>query len=274
MQTDKNIIEIQNKLFNMMVLFHNVCQKNGIKYYMLGGTLLGAIRHQGFIPWDDDIDVGLCREDYEKLLALPSSEWPEGVELKSPGKTSLYPYSYSKLLDINRTLVEDYGDGIVMGLFIDVFPIDFAGRTLFTSKLKMRVISFLKKLLQTTQIMHVEKYGKFKKTGIQFIKKLGVIRVLKITDIVLKFSLDRKGYYSANFLGAWGFREIVKTEVLGSPKLFSFNNHKFYGPEFPHKYLSEIYGNYMELPPLEKRQSHHTYLYFDLNKPFREYTIK
>ncbi|HBW13332.1 MAG TPA: hypothetical protein DEF30_05890 [Proteiniclasticum sp.] len=271
MQNKVNLDEVQDRLFEMMISFHDICVENNIRYYMLGGTLLGAVRHEGFIPWDDDIDIGLLRADYEKLISLPEAVWPKNLELRIPGKDSDYPYGYTKLISSDTTVVEDYGKGIVLGLFIDIFPVDFAGRSKLSSEMKMRAVSTLKKVLQTTQITSVDEYTFLKKFIIMIIKKIGVERVLRMTGCILKSENSNPEYYSANFLGAWGNREIVRTKLFGKPRLFKFRDREFFGPENADEYLTSIYGDYMKLPPLEKQQSHHNYLYFDLETSYKEY---
>ena len=98
---------LHNRLLSMMKSFHNFCEDNNIRYYMIGGTALGAIRHKGFIPWDDDVDIGVPRPDYEKLLTL-ESQLPKGLEFLYYKNTSESPVHYVKLVDSNTTLIERF----------------------------------------------------------------------------------------------------------------------------------------------------------------------
>ena len=120
--------EIQKKLLDMLVWFDGFCRANNLRYYALGGTLLGACRHQGFIPWDDDVDVGMPRPDYERLAELMGSEIHDGYVLETENSPDpKFCYFFSKLYDTSTTLQEDVATGLKRGLFLDVFPLDGLG---------------------------------------------------------------------------------------------------------------------------------------------------
>ena len=99
--------DLQLALLNMMKSFHEVCQENNITYYMLGGTCLGAIRHSGFIPWDDDMDVGIPRKDYEKLCRIAKDILPSNLALRYYTNTANSPFHFVKLINTNTTLIEN-----------------------------------------------------------------------------------------------------------------------------------------------------------------------
>ena len=120
--------DLQLKMLDMMSWYHNLCEKNNLKYYVVGGTALGTIRHKGFIPWDDDIDVGMPREDYEKFKELASNSDLSAryaIEFPSGKKDFLYPYG--KIYDTTTTLIEHTRYKTKRGIFIDVFPLDGIG---------------------------------------------------------------------------------------------------------------------------------------------------
>ncbi|MDE6691253.1 MAG: LicD family protein, partial [Clostridia bacterium] len=121
--------EMQAKLRDMLKWFHGFCVENNIRYYALGGTMLGAIRHKGFIPWDDDIDVGLPREDYNKLISL-SSAIPQPYLLETPqSEAKEFVYAYSKIYNTETTLTEKGKKNIKRGIYLDVFPLDGLGNS-------------------------------------------------------------------------------------------------------------------------------------------------
>ena len=120
--------EIQTKLLDMLIWFDGFCRTNNLRYYALGGTLLGACRHQGFIPWDDDVDVGMPRKDYEKLAELMGLKIHDGYVLETEYSADpKYCYFFSKLYDTSTTLLEDVATGLKRGLFLDIFPLDGIG---------------------------------------------------------------------------------------------------------------------------------------------------
>jgi len=136
-----SIKEIQNELLIMVKDFHEFCIKYNLKYYIIGGTLLGAVRHQGFIPWDDDIDIGMPRDSYDKFVNEYSKYLPKYLEcLNAPYGNLKKDYLFIKLCNANTTLIEYDIIDRVEGLFIDIFPLDGAGNNLLTKKIKYYII--------------------------------------------------------------------------------------------------------------------------------------
>lgn len=118
---------IKLHLKEMLFWFHSFCEENEIRYYALGGTLLGALRHKGFIPWDDDVDIGVPRPDYEKLISLMKNN-SERYVLESPNDNADdFFYPYAKLYDTRTTAVEHNKYKTKRGIFLDIFPIDGIG---------------------------------------------------------------------------------------------------------------------------------------------------
>lgn len=263
---------LQNKLLIMLDWFHNYCKDNNIKYYIAGGTVIGAARHQGFIPWDDDIDIVLPRDDYERLLRLFTKKIDHYV-LESPySGANDYLYSFSKLYDTNTTLIERKQKEIKRGIYIDIFPLDGIGNTQadvnhnFSKYYKLYSLF----LARTCAV----------RSGRSKIKNLSVIlaqlipsfiinnsRLAKtIDEIASKYGSDMK--YVGNLMGAYGKKEIVKKELFGSPTLYKFESIEVFGPEKIDEYLTYIYGDWRKLPPLEKQKSAHDYILLDLDKPY------
>ena len=138
---------LQEKLLEMFTWLVDFMSKNNLRYYMIGGTMLGAVRHQGFIPWDDDIDIAMPRSDYEKLIALLKDpvdhyliETPRSLEKD-------YVYGYAKLYDMNTTMTEKKRKNITRGIYIDIFPLDGIGNTLDESYKNYKKIDRLHMLL-------------------------------------------------------------------------------------------------------------------------------
>ncbi|AWB33020.1 LicD family protein [Orrella marina] len=124
--TQADLTSLQDGLLRLLVEFDRVCQKLGIPYQLGAGTLLGAVRHQGFVPWDDDADVCLLRSDYERLLALGSSELSPGFFLQHAGSEPAHPWLFAKLrLDGTEFVCpETQARDIHQGIYLDIFPFD------------------------------------------------------------------------------------------------------------------------------------------------------
>lgn len=243
--------ELQLKLLEIMKIFHNVCEKHGLKYFMLGGTMLGAVRHKGFIHWDDDMDVGMPREDYERLLKLPKSEWPENIIIKTPYNSLDLIFPYSKIMDTNTTLVEDRLDGIIEGIYIDIFPLDGAGKYFKHAKLRYVYFYWMLGLLYNNQDHGkkrtfirrlVQKYARSRDVNALYSKAENWMRKIKYADSEI----------IGNYAGAWGFKEFVKKDIFEESVLYEFEDFQFYGVYKAHDYLTSLYGDYMKLPPQEK----------------------
>ncbi len=262
--------ELQLKLLEIMKVFHNVCEKHELKYFMLGGTMLGAIRHEGFIPWDDDMDVGMPREDYERLINLPKSELPENIIIKTPYNSSDLIFPYSKIMDSNTTLVEDRLDGIIEGIYIDVFPLDGAGNSMKYAKLRYLGYYWKQGLLFNNQ-----DYGEKRTILRRLVQKYARSRDIQTLYMSLEKWMKRIQYDKStvigNYAGAWGFKEFVMKDIMETPVLYEFEGLKLYGVNNSHFYLSSLYGDYMKLPPEDKQKSHHKIKYINLNQPFDGY---
>ena len=266
---------VQEKLLAMLQWFDSYCQKHDICYYVAGGTMLGAIRHGGFIPWDDDVDVVIPRTDYEKLI---HSFDPEGskYELESPySGTDDYLFSFAKLYDTETTLTENVGSGFTRGLYIDLFPIDGVGGEdwLLNFKKYNRFRSLL--LTRTCAV----------RKGRSFLKNFVIIMVKWIPGFILNnkklsIKVDRAAArldygssdYVGNLMGAYGKKEILRKEIFGRPTRYAFENIEVNGPERYNEYLTTIYGDWNQIPPENKRHGKHSYLLLDLEHSYKDQT--
>lgn len=263
---------LHSRLLDIMKKFHNFCLENGINYYMLGGTALGAKRHRGFIPWDDDMDIGIPRDDYQKMILL-SDRLPDGLEFRFYQNAENSPMHYVKLIDINTTLIEKNYSYYVEGLYIDIFPLDGAFKTgRKEMKRHKRIYRLFRKICWHCSTE--KKKGLFRKMYNVYCKLGNLNRMhdrLEKNMTVIPFG---KGDHIANFLGCYNEKECIPDKIFGKATLYDFEDTKLFGPENLDAYLTCLYGNYMELPPVEKRIYRHQYLYLDLNKPYRDYIIE
>lgn len=268
-------IELQNKLLNIFRWFHDLCDKESLTYFALGGTALGAERHGGFIPWDDDIDVGMPRGDYEKLRILSKKINSENknFRIEYPCTETDFCYPYCKIYDTGTTLIDNTRYKTKRGIYIDVFPIDGVGNSLTESIENFKVIDRKINLLSCCVCGFRRGRSLYKNLAIAIIRCIPTFFLshMKITseinNLCKKKSFDDCTFV-ANFAGNWHEREISEKKWIGDRKLVDFNGLKIYVMEDNRSYLSRLYGDYMELPPVEKRVSHHDYIYLNLEESY------
>ena len=163
--------EYKHCLLNMMSWLHSFCVRNNIRYYALGGTMLGAARHQGFIPWDDDIDIGVPRKDYEKLAHLLMNTKGR-YRIETPrSKAKDFIYTYSKLYDTETTLIENSKTPIKRGVFIDIFPLDGLANSLEESRRRYNKIDY-KRMLLVSRVTSVRSGRSIFKNAIALVSQL------------------------------------------------------------------------------------------------------
>lgn len=267
--------ELQTRLLDMMKWFHSFCEDNDLTYYVLGGTMLGAVRHQGFIPWDDDLDVGLPRKDYERLQILLKQD-RDHYHLETPySPDSNYCYPFSKLYDKTTTLIENTKYDLIRGIYIDVFPLDGIGNNKVSSRINYSYIKLLLSLL-TLCSLKPEKSRTFTKRLIVYFFNLVPAKVIDVKTICKRIDhyCKRRNLcdctFGGNLIGAWQYNEVMNVSVMGNPKKYKFETIDVFGASDGDDYLSSLYGDWKKLPPVEKQVSHHDY-YLDLNTPYNEF---
>lgn len=233
------------------------CKKNNISYFLAYGTLIGAIRHNGYIPWDDDIDIVMPRPDYDKFISMYKSI-AGNYEVICHENNPNYGLPFAKVHHKSTIMKEGFYHQDCYGVYIDVFPIDT-----FLNKTQVRWIQFLCKLLNAKKAIWESDRALYKKIGIFMVKFLLLnISTSKILDVINKYC--RKGdYEKADKVGClcsvYGIKDIYPKEIFSASKSHLFEGHYFQIPSGFHQYLSILYGNYMQLPPEEKRASHHIF---------------
>lgn len=267
--------KMKEHLLMMFSWFHDICEENQLRYYVLGGTMLGAVRHGGFIPWDDDIDVGMPRQDYIRLAQLmKKAEKAERYILETPDTdASDYFYLYSKIYDTTTTLIENRHPEIKRGLYIDIFPLDGLGASKEEARQRYDQIERKSNLLlaRTTGIRKGRSPLKNSAAVIsRFIPSFIVNNKSLLHNIDAEcqegdFDNDSWG---GNLVGAWRFREIMPRSVMGTPTLYQFENMKVYGAEDADAYLTSLYGNWRKLPPIEQQISRHDFVFLDMETSY------
>lgn len=254
---------------DILKAFIDVCKKNSLNYYLLGGSCLGAVRHHGIIPWDDDIDVGLLRADYNKFMEVGQKHLPEQYFLQNYRTDPEYYVNFAKIRDSKTTFIESSLKNLHInhGVYIDVFPLDY-----FPENNSM-IFRAKDLLLKSRVSVEYEADFSFKMKTLQVISKIlcpSVNRAVEKRDILMQ-SVSHSNTI-ANICGAWREKEITPKEWFGDGVEVEFEDLLVKIPQNYKDYLTRLYGDYMTPPPLEKRIGHHYTEIIDLDKSYKEYT--
>ena len=269
---NKVLDKVKHLELQILKYVDKICKDNDIKYYLIGGTLLGAVRHGGFIPWDDDIDIVMFREDYNKFIKLINIK-SEKYFIQNFMTDSSYTRYITKIRLNGTSFVEKEVKDLSMhhGIFIDIFPLD---KIIPENEKQIQIqIKLAQKLIRLQQIKagKVEGRGNLKTKGNQIIRLfLPIIpsKVIgKIIDNIYGMQNKKPTRYVTNFSSQYGWRkQTFPIDVYGEGTYLEFEGHKFMAPAKWEVILKNLYGDYMKLPPEEKRNSGHDVVHIDLGK--------
>ena len=260
--------EIQGFELDVLLKLINYLEENNISYCTSGGTTLGAIRHKGFIPWDDDIDLFIPRKDYDRLLDISKGVLIDGyVSIKSPGDKN-YAYPYAKACNEN-TIINERNisqDRFKTGIFVDIFPLDKLYNSRFLSALKNIRMFWLTNMLNTAagNINLSKKFSArwwFKEflSAIQFVpsKIITTERIARYIDNYCKRQMNKDCRYIGCTVSYSGInRSRFKKEWFDEFIDGEFEGHKIKNPIGYDAFLKQFYGDYMKLPPKEQQIMH------------------
>lgn len=260
---DLTLREAQLIMADILKDVHELCERHGLKYFLDAGTLIGAVRHKGFIPWDDDIDIGMLREDFNKFLEIAKKELPEHLFLQTFETDEYYDvYPVPCKVRYNSTMFLEEGakENYKMhnGIYIDVFPYDSLPKNNFTYKIQ-RTLSY--NILKSFKRLRdkPEKLSFKNKLTFSFYKLVVKIfpnkRRLKFFNFLIKWNNKDSEYMGYGVDTYWSEYVYKKSDYFDLVKL-EFEGQYFYAPRNYHAILTQLYGDYMKMPKEEDRVWH------------------
>lgn len=258
-------------MLELLDYIHNLCIANNINYSLCGGSFLGAIRHKGFIPWDDDIDIMLTRENYEKLILL-LRERSDYTLLDFQVKN--YQYSYAKLCDKGSFQLSLAGEVSQFGLFVDIFPYDHLPESEIEQK------TFLKEVHSKninvgmsnirTYFGHKSYFKAFCRFFFYYPQYLKIKKEKNMHNraVELQQFMQQYNHKKTSYIGyvAWNYEEPIKEkfpkEIFEEYSDYLFEGKYYRGIKSYDIYLSQLYGDYMKIPPYNERDNHEYYKWY------------
>ena len=254
--------KLQDFQLQIMDELHRICVEQGITYYIIGGTALGAIRHNGFIPWDVDIDIAMARPDYERFAEVCKTELSDRFIYRCFKNTKNYPRPHA-MVCIKNTLLYDKNEHLNKGwenygIYIDIFPLDKAPEDPQEKEVHGAEIEKIKK------IRYYKYARRFKKDFKNMVVKRLVSALMfwvnmdklnvRFDKVSREYEDTDSAYWCSMASGYKYSKQYMPAAVYGKPQLVEFSGRKYYAPEMLEDYLTRIYGDYMKLPPEEARQ--------------------
>ena len=274
--------EYQKVMLDILKEFIRVCEKHNLRYFLVTGSALGAVRHQGFIPWDDDIDVAMPRPDAMKLLAL-KDEFEHPFFLQHYRTDKAYAYPFMKLRNSDTTYIESnfVYHNINHGIWIDIFILEGMSKTpKLKNKMKNHLLWPLFYLVFAANFYQKPRLKTFIPQVLLYLVSI-LLLPFKIGNWLIKAidkSMQRIKYDDAYLVGAYllwgGNKEAMPKHLYGEGKKVLFEGVEVVIPEKYDEYLTRRFGNYMALPPEDKRYGHHFHKGASVTISYKDYYKK
>jgi lipopolysaccharide cholinephosphotransferase len=260
--TELTLEELRDVQLGILRAFDAYCREAGLVYHLGFGTLLGAVRHGGYIPWDDDIDVTMPRADYRRLVERFATTAPSHLSVGSPQTRDGWPLPYAKVMDDRTELWEPFEEPVPLGVNIDVFPLDDLPSSPRLLRGQTLVLRFLRWAVELRYIAADRGRGWHHPLAIRVAKPL--LRLVPMAWLVgalertatagaAEHPGDRVGVRVGSF--DWS----VPRSALSPPSQVAFEGELFLAPRDPDAVLTEVYGDYRRLPPVHQRVSEHAF---------------
>lgn len=244
--------EVQLRQLEILRAIDAICRRHNVDYWLDGGTILGAVRHGGFIPWDDDIDIAMRRDDLPRFISAAQKELPDDLEMQCPDTDPTVRLPIFKVRDRHSFLVEaddDFSRPYAKGLYVDIFPmIPYPSFSAGFVKKVARGYCRANAILITQHRYSLRSFAEF----FYFGAKRAICRALWTVGGWTK----RKDEYFSNTLNNNGYGIMHRSDSIFPVKPITFEGETFLGPANPDAYLRDLYKDYMQLPPEDKRGGH------------------
>lgn len=262
-------------LLRILDKIKSICEDNNIRWFLGYGSCLGAVRHKGIIPWDDDIDICMPRPDYDRFVDICRNSDMGDFEICLPDTTQGHFEYFSRIADKNTTLLFSMARPFVTGVYIDVFPMDGAGdgkishnydkfmfwqrihhfsRSYFTGK---TILSWLKKGMFSHILLALG-------TSV-FRKPLQNLSLHRINSVIRKHAYDNSEY-AVFYIHVYYMKNVIPRKWINDTIWVPFENTEVPIPKFYNEYLTHLYGDYMTPPPDNKKDDRHVVFFIDLNE--------
>lgn len=263
-QNQENLRIIQKKGIGILKEFIRVCQNHDLTYFIISGTLLGAVRHGGFIPWDDDIDIGMPRSDYDRLASLFQDEFEFPYKLVTHENTPSHTKAFMNVQDKTTKIVFTYGhEKTETSVWLDIFPIDGMpgkGFKRFIHEKRYLVNRMLVQLSQFKKIVNQNKKNRplIERAIIGLANRINLESMINYERAQARYIKTLKKYdmteeNAGTLPGIYKLGELVRSDVFGTGVVLDFEGIPVNAPEKYHEFLVSFYGEkYMEMPPKDK----------------------
>lgn len=257
--------EVQQIAVDVLKKITLVCDANGIRYSLAFGTLIGAIRHKGFIPWDDDIDLLMPRPDYERFLKIMEKNPIDNLKVFNYRTEKSYIYAITRVCDMRYKIIEHRSRDCGMGVFVDIYPLDGMGNTLDEAKVINENAFYLRNkvilLSQKNELKLCRNPFKLLPRVFRYFKAQYEIK-FKLVDYQNKLDelVSQTPFENSTYVGVpiWeGMRVCFKREWFDDVIKIPFESTEFYAVREYDALLRSSYGDYMHLPPIDQRVYHH-----------------
>lgn len=248
--------EIKTILISILEEVNSFCEEKGISYYLFAGTLLGAVRHHGFIPWDDDVDICMRRNEYERFIREYKGKT---TSITGIDKDSKYCYPFAKVLKENTRVTEKCNYATNIGIYVDVFPIDNIPNEDNAQRKYIKTVNLYRNLLSET--VYFSSYSAVQKIKAAFhliIHGLGgrYYYAKRLNEVASQYKDNCTGLCGNMIWGQGILKEAVSCSVFNCTTRLMFEGKEFPVPMGYELWLSKRYGNYMKIPPLSEQMGH------------------
>lgn len=266
---NNELSELHNVHVEILDEVVRICEKHKLTYFLVAGTLLGAVRHKGFIPWDDDLDIGMPRQDYDKFIKIAASELNKKYFMHNIFSDKGYWLNFTKIRKNNTLFDETMIENIEAhkGIFIDIFPLDNLNNNKFLFKIKWSILANLRMFSLYYRGVY-DKNAINHKFTCKIFSVFGSHKLLKFCDWFMSLNKNTKSKYLVSYGGIYSrHKENFERQWFFPTNKIEFEGKMYSCPNNPDALLTHIYGDYMKLPPKEKRVTHlPKQILFDLKK--------